>query len=108
MSHVRMVPVDVAAGELPLYVEILSEDRDELAAYLEHHGVQTRPFLPNLDRSHHLTAGGYFPHASEFEAKGLFLPSGPRQPLENADRVLELLHGFARPSSPARANKVAV
>lgn len=91
---VRLIPVDTAAGELPLYVEALCADRDALTAHLARQGIEVRPFYPNLDEAPYFQAGGVFPHALRFAREGLFLPCGPAQPAENIERTLAALDRF--------------
>jgi dTDP-4-amino-4,6-dideoxygalactose transaminase len=94
MHDYRLISIDVSAGEIPLYVEILTPDRDRLVAYLSKRDIQTRPFYPDIDRAEYLTVDGDFPNARVFAEQGLILPCGPTQPLENVDKVLDALGEF--------------
>lgn len=95
LPYLQLIPVDVGAGEVPLYVEVLCSKRDELIRFLESRHVQARPFLPDLHRSPHLNSAGEFPNSAVFSDQGLTLPCGPEQPLENVDRVVSLLPEYA-------------
>ncbi|MBS3132515.1 DegT/DnrJ/EryC1/StrS family aminotransferase [Candidatus Woesearchaeota archaeon] len=95
MPYLKMIPVNVKQGEVPIYVEVLCEKRDELISFLASEGIETRPFLPNLEMAPYIESG-YFPNSKIFEEQGLFLPSGPSQPLENVDKVIEALKQFGR------------
>jgi len=92
----KLIPVDVAMGELPLYVEVLCPERESLVAFLAARGIQTRPFYPDLDTAAHLAARGDFPNSRVFGEQGLFLPSGPEQPPANIDRVFEALRDYGK------------
>jgi perosamine synthetase len=94
MPFIDLLPVNEAAGEIPVYVEALCEDRDRLVAWLEERNIQARPLLPDLDRSQHLNASGDFPRSRRFGAQGLYLPGGPAQSIENVDRVIAALSEF--------------
>ena len=94
LPFLKMIPVDITSGEIPLYVEVLCEKRDTLKDFLISHGISARPFTRNLHRSAYLGNTGDFPHSNIFEQKGLFLPSGVTQPLENIDYVIEVLSKF--------------
>jgi perosamine synthetase len=94
MPFIDLLPVNEAAGEIPVYVEAMCEERDRLVAWLEERGIQARPLLPDLDRSQHLSASGEFPRSRKFGAQGLYLPGGPAQSLENVDRVIAALSEF--------------
>lgn len=95
LDFIRMVTVDVAAGEVPLWIEVASPVRNELMTYLEAKGIQVRTFLPSLHTAAHIRAEGDFPHSSRWGREGFNLPCGPTQPLANADRVIEAIRAFA-------------
>ena len=92
----KLIPVDVASGEIPIYIEVLCEKRDELVSFLASHGIQTRPFYPDLNTAPHLGVSGKFPRSEVFGTRGLVLPCGPSQPLENIDYVIKTLQQYAR------------
>jgi len=91
-----LIPIDVDAGEIPLYIEVLCQKRDELVAFLKTKGIQTRPFYPDLNCAEHLKNTGDYPNARRFGEQGLVLPCGPEQPLDNIDCVLEALDTFGK------------
>lgn len=96
LAYLRLIPVSVSDGEVPLWVEALCPERGTLMEYLNTHGVETRRFLPDLHMSPHLGVQGPFPNSRLFAEQGLFLPCGPDQPLDNVDRVIELLCSYQR------------
>jgi dTDP-4-amino-4,6-dideoxygalactose transaminase len=96
LGFMKTVPVNVAGGEVPLYFEALCDDRDGLRKFLADRGIQTRPFLPDLDRSPHLVRPGHFPHSRLFSGHGVFLPAGPSQSLQDVRRVIEALRLYGR------------
>lgn len=98
LPFLRTIPVDLDTGEIPLWLEVLCPERDELMNYLAAHGIQTRRFLPSLNASPHLQSRGEFPNSRIYATDGLFLPSGPEQPADSIDRVLETLRAYARHS----------
>lgn len=93
-DFLRFVPVNIAAGEIPIYIEVCCPQRDRLVAHLAATGIQTRPFYPDLHTAPYFGDTGRYPNAEKFAAQGLFLPSGPDQPMENVERVLEELARF--------------
>ena len=90
----RMIPVQVESGELPLYVEVLCDERGALLEFLSARGIQTRPSLPSLHTSDYLDNEGDFPNSLLFAQQGMYLPCGPSQSLENVDLVLDALRQF--------------
>lgn len=91
---IKIIPVNVEAGEVPLWVEVLCEDRPKMMSYLRSKGIQTRRFLPDLDDSPHLKNYSEFPNSRMFGNHGVFMPCGPSQSLENIDRVIDALRKF--------------
>lgn len=94
LNFLKLIPVDIENGEIPLYIEVLVENREKLVKYLLLNNIQTRLFYPDLDSAIHLKSTGDFPNAHLFGRQGLILPCGPDQPLENIDRVLKLLKKY--------------
>jgi len=92
----KLIPVAVAHGEIPLYIEVLCSQRERLISFLESQSIQTRPFYPDLDMAAHLGKGGGFTNSRVFGEQGLFLPCGPTQPFENIERVLDALRLFGK------------
>jgi len=91
LSFLEMIPVKVSAGELPLYIEVLCPDRDKFVQYMQEHEVQVRLFAPNMNVSPYIASDHHFPHSDVFNARGMFLPCGPAQPMENIEKVIDLL-----------------
>lgn len=99
LPFLKLIPTAVAQGEVPLYIEVLCNERQKLIDHLSTHGIQTRPFYPDLNLAPYLGNGAEFPNSKVFGERGLFLPCGPEQPLENIDRVLDVLRSY-----PSQAN----
>ncbi|MBI3553529.1 MAG: DegT/DnrJ/EryC1/StrS family aminotransferase [Elusimicrobia bacterium] len=92
LDFLRFMPVKESAGNLPLWNEVLVDDRDEVVRLLAKENIQARPFLPDLDRSRHLGRQGTdFPNSWLFSRHGIFLPSGPDLPMEAAERTVAVL-----------------
>ncbi|MBM7866693.1 aminotransferase class I/II-fold pyridoxal phosphate-dependent enzyme [Heliobacterium gestii] len=96
LEPVRLLPVRETEGEIPLYIEVLCQDREQVRRYLAEQQIESRPFLPNLHLSPHLHAQGKYPKSQRFHEQGLFLPSGPAQPMENIDQVIACLRAYAK------------
>ena len=103
-SFLKLIPVDIAKGEIPIYVEVLCKEREKLIDFMASHNIQARPFYPCLHTAKHLSASGEFPNADVFGSQGLVLPCGPEQPFENIDRVIETLRLFQAKNGPMKRN----
>ncbi len=95
MSDVKLIPIDVTKGEVPLYIEVMCSDRAKIMTYLSSNGFQTRPFYGNVNRADYFHNEGDFVNSDNFEKNGLYLPCGVEQPLENVHKVVELLKKMA-------------
>ena len=96
LSFVELVPVDVDNGEVALWTEVVSEERDNLMAFLAGEGVQTRKFIPCVHTAPHFGGGEEFPNSERFNRTGFNLPSGPDLPLDYVDRTIEALKRYAK------------
>jgi len=88
IEEVTLVAVDLEAGELPIYNEVLNPNRDQFMTEMYKHGIETRRFFPDMKDADYLT-GHSDPDgdARHFALNGLTLPSGPDQLLEDVDFV---------------------
>jgi len=94
LSCVKLIPVEIANEEIPIYIEVLCKAREPLIHFLASQHIQTRPFYPCLNSAKHLNTPDAFPNAEVFGSGGLVLPCGPQQPFENIDRVINALQHF--------------
>jgi dTDP-4-amino-4,6-dideoxygalactose transaminase len=91
LAGIEFVPVNLDGGEIPIYAEILVDDRPALERYLADNNVQIRPYYPSLNLAPHLRDTSPFPQSMKYGTNGAFLPCGPSQPLMNVERVIALL-----------------
>ena len=96
ISAVKLIPVDVEAGEIPVYVEVLCESRGKLIDFLDARGIQCRPYYPNLSRASYFNSRGEFPNSDVFDRCGIYLPAGPEHSLENISMVIDQLRQFGK------------
>lgn len=94
MPFLKMMPVNVFAGEFPIYAEVLCQGREGLIQFLKAQGIQTRPVPPNLSISNYMDNRGSFPNSEVFAREGIYLPCGPAQSLENVDSVIKALQRY--------------
>jgi dTDP-4-amino-4,6-dideoxygalactose transaminase len=92
---IDLLEVHVDDGELPLWVEVVCERRDEVLRQLAAHGIESKPFHPCLARSAHLGNSGEYRNAERFARTGLTVPSGPDQPIGDLEEVVAALRKIA-------------
>jgi perosamine synthetase len=95
-NKIKLIPVNVEDGEIPIYVEALCKNREELSQFLNRHDIQCRPFYPNLNTAKHFKNSEHFPNSLSYQSYGIYLPSGPEQPINNITRVINLLEQYER------------
>ncbi len=93
-SKIEFMNVDVENGEIPLYSEILIDEREKVIDFLKSKNIETRPFYPDLDTASHLKSEEPFPNSRLFGSNGLVLPSGPDQSLDDIDRVISVINNY--------------
>ncbi len=96
LPFIELMPVDVDKGEVALWAEAVSEERDALMAFLSQNGIQSRKFIPCVHTAPHFSSGEQFPHSERFNRTGLNLPSGPDMPLDYVDRAIEVLTEYSQ------------
>lgn len=92
---IDLIDVDVAKGEVPLYVEVLCEEREQLSDFLKKKGIEATSLRPSLSTAHHIKSDGIFGNSTNYENKGLRLPSGPGCDREKVTCVIQALQEYA-------------
>lgn len=94
LAFLKLIPVNLEGGELPVYVEALCECREKLIDFFACRGIQCRPFYPDLNRADYFNDTKCFPNSEPFEKMGVYLPAGPEQPLDNVRDVIATIRQF--------------
>jgi perosamine synthetase len=97
LEPVRFVPTDLACT-VPWFVDVLVEEREELARYLKKRGVGSRPFYPALNRTPVYAGYGCFPVAESVSRLGLWLPSAPHLTEAEIEFVCAAIRDYYRGS----------
>ena len=93
LPGIKVIPVDLASNEVPVYNEILVDSRERFIHFLRSRGIETRPFYPSLERASYFnsTRGNDFPNSRPYENSGVYLPSGPGQSLDDIHEAVEII-----------------
>jgi dTDP-4-amino-4,6-dideoxygalactose transaminase len=91
-SLFKIIPVDLDAGEVPVYNEFLVENREQWMTQLSANSIELRPFYPNINTASYLkqTKEKYL-NSEPYGKNGIYLPSGPDQSLENVEKVIDVI-----------------
>lgn len=91
LEYIKMMDVNVEAGEIPLWGEVLCVQREKLIRLLKKHNIQAKPFSPNLSDAPYLNSNKKFKNSQIFADNGLILPSGSGQSKEDLHKVVRVL-----------------
>ena len=94
LPFLKLIPVDIESGEIPIYIEVLCDERDKFVKFLSDNAIETKLFYPDLDTANYITCNDDFPNSRLFSKYGLMLPSGPDQLSEDIDKVIETMKKF--------------
>jgi len=95
LPFIKLIPVNLNAGEVPIYIEALCESREKLIEFLAAKGIQCRPFYPDLNHARYFNNSESYPNSEPFGRAGVYLPAGPEQPLSNIEQVISAIHAFS-------------
>lgn len=93
-TNIELVPVNTNEKEIPLYIEVLVKNREEVVRSLNSKNIEARYMYPNLDTAKYFSSKGGFPNSERFEKNGLVLPCGPDQPKSKVLRTIDALSIF--------------
>ena len=96
LPSINLIPINLEGGEIPVYIEVLCERREELIKFLAGQNIQCRPFYPDLNYAHYFNNSGRYPNSEPFGKMGVYLPAGPEQSADNIERVISEIHEFYR------------
>lgn len=81
---------------LPWFVDIYTDRRDQLAAFLKTHNIQTRPAYPEIHRTPMYLSDVEYPNATYVATNGLFLPSHTLVTKSDVRYICKLIRIFNR------------
>jgi perosamine synthetase len=91
-SLFKIIPVDLNSGEVPVYNEFLVQNRSTWISKFEKEKIESRVFYPDINSAEYLGGSKYLcKYSKKFETNGIYLPSGPDQPLKNVKKVISFI-----------------
>jgi len=94
IKGISLIPVEIERGEVPVWTEILCNDRDAVISFLDGKEIGTRPYHPAIHSAPYFAPAPNHTNAIKFANHGLVLPSGPSQPFEAVDKTIEILRAY--------------
>ena len=92
-KNIKLTPVNIENGELPIYVEVISPYRDFIVEKLSLYGINTRKVYPDLDTAKYIKfIKPYELNSSRiFGEQSFVLPCGPSRTNEEMEFILKKL-----------------
>ncbi len=95
LDRIQMPSFRIERGESPQWVDILAENRDGLADFLEGDAIETRKFwYPIHTQGPYQRDGAKFPNATYLSGRGLWLPSALSLTREDVAKVCAAIAEF--------------
>ncbi|MEK6577848.1 MAG: DegT/DnrJ/EryC1/StrS family aminotransferase [Bdellovibrionota bacterium] len=96
-KSVRLLECDILKGEVPIWIEVLSRQRESFCNHLKEHRIESVKSYPSLHRSEYLSSSNSkFPNSELFETDELILPCGPDVSESQILQVLEVISSFEK------------
>ena len=93
----KLIPVNIKAGEIPVYSEFLVKNRTEWIKRLEDKGIESRPFYPDIDKASYFSDQKMdFPYSRQYGIEGIYLPCGPSQSYDNIRIVIKTIKSIKK------------
>ncbi len=97
LPRIRLLPFDLAAGEVPQWIDAIADRRDELEAALAAQGMHCRKFWhPLHTQAPYRAPDAGFPNSSHLAPRALWLPSAFTIADDDARSVCEAVRRFYR------------
>ena len=94
LSTIKLIPIDIDKGELPLYVDLMVEDRSSLMSFLLKNDIMSRILPPSLNSAPQFNDNSSYPNSKLFGEMGMYLPSGPDQSINDIERVCTVIQDY--------------
>ena len=94
-NKLELINFDIKNGDIPLYIEILTNNRKKLIQYLKKNKIGYSYSTRTLSISPHIKKGNRCKNAEEIDQKLLRLPSGPGYPLNEIKLIINKLNKFS-------------
>jgi dTDP-4-amino-4,6-dideoxygalactose transaminase len=94
LDFIKLIPVDIESGELPLLNDVRSSERDNVTKYLKSYGVETCNFHAPMHDAPYLKCNNVFKNSTIMAGEAFHLPCGPDQEAESIEYCIELLRQY--------------
>ena len=94
LSNNRLLEVDLSKGEIPLLIDIVSENRTEITSKLNSQDIPTCNYHNSLDKANYVQKSKDLIFSDNFGTSVFHPPCGPDQDLYQIDKAIKLIREF--------------
>jgi perosamine synthetase len=87
MPELKMIPLKHSRGEVSLWVDCLSQEKEKIINFLNNKEIYPQPFWKPLHQHWLNLPSSHFPNSTRISEQGFWLPSGPSLPNKDIDTV---------------------
>ena len=87
VPELKTVPINISGGEVPLWVDCLSQEKEKIINFLNKKEIFPQPFWKSLHQNWLNLPSSHFPNSTKVSEQGFWLPSGPALPSKDIDTV---------------------
>lgn len=96
MPKLKIVPINFSKGEVPLWIDFLSQEKEKIINFLNQKEIYPQPFWKPLHQHWLNLPSSNFPNSTKISEQGFWLPSGPALPNKDIDTVCREIHNYFR------------
>lgn len=96
-NKIKIISKNYSKMEFPLYTLALVSNKSKFISFMKKHKIQIRPLPPSISSAKYLTKGNTsnkFKNSEIFSTKGVYLPCGPSQNLNDIIRVIKIANRY--------------
>ncbi len=94
LENNQLIPVNVNKGEIPLLIDIISKDRDEITKNLNINNLPTCNYHESLDKADYTKTYEILKNSAKFGSKVFHPPCGPDQDLKRIEESIKIIKSF--------------
>ena len=95
--YIKLLPLDIKKGEIPLCIDLFSKHRNKIEKYLNLNGIRISKFHVNISESSLIKIKNkkklYF-NSYLFSNYGFMPPCGPDQNLNTISKVIKIMNAW--------------
>ena len=94
LENNKLLPVNKKRGEIPLLIEVVSKDRNQVTKLLNSNDLPTCNYHESLDKASYTNKFQELKNSSKFGSSVFHPPCGPDQDLERIEKSIKILQNL--------------